>query len=345
MPMTRPHVQLTTPNQAPVLRQHLMATLPHFQNLPGLVGITLNGGLSRGYGDELSEIDVTIYLTATAYATWQRTPSPFATGITRLDHQLYDLKVADYDAEAAQAWSSDACWDASYAEILHDPDGRIAELYAAKLATPPAPAQADGLMMSCWWYFRLAGDIWIHRGDPVQGHHTFNQAIIPLVKALFIANGEWLPHDKWLLHMSRTLAWQPAQWPERLQQALSTGDFSPESLRRRQQIIHELWNELDRYLIDRYWPGLPVQVMQRAFYHLLETLNQQGVMSRAAWEAAGGRALFQVDPFHQIVTVDEKTITLDRERLCQLDPATMYAWHFAVAAALRDQLTNRTGGA
>lgn len=331
----RPHVRLATVNQCAALRQHLSMTLPRFQRLPGVVGITLNGGLSRGYGDHLSEIDVTIYLTAAAYAAWQTSQSPIATGITVLDGQLYDIKVADYSAEAAQPWSSDACWDASYAEILHDPLGQIAELYAAKLASPPTPDQAGGLMMSCWWYFRLAGDIWIHRGDGRQGHHIFNQAIIPLVKALFIANGEWIPHEKWLLHMSQTLAWQPHAWCERLQAALSTGDFSLDSLRQRQQVIGALWAEVDRYLIDRYWPGLPVHVMQQSFYTLLATLNQRGTMSRAEWEAAGGGTLFNVDPFHKIVMVNDEQVCLDRKRLLALDPATMYAWHFAVAAAGR----------
>jgi hypothetical protein len=318
------------------LRRHLATVLPTLQRLPGVVGITLNGGLARGYGDHLSEIDVTIYLTAAMYAAWQCGQSPIATGITVIDGQLYDLKMLDYAAAMAQAWSDDTMWDGSYAEILYDPEGLLAQLHAAKVTAPPAPETAGGLMMSCWWYFRLAGDIWIYRGDPLQGHHMLNQAIIPLVKALFVANGEWIPHEKWLLHMSRTLAWQPPQWTERLPRALSTGDFSITSLQQRQQMIEALWTELDCYLVQRYWPDLPVHVMQRSFYTLFEQLNRQGCMSRAAWTAAGGDALFNVDPFHKVVTVDEEWITLDRQRLLDLNPTTMYAWHFAVAAAVRN---------
>lgn len=331
----RPHPQIAAANQRETLYAHLLATLPRLQQLPGVIGITLNGGLSRGFGDHLSEIDVTLYLTTATYSTWQKQQSLLATGITVLNGQLYDIKLVDFAAEVEQPWSDDACWDASYAEILYDPDQKIEALYAQKLAKPPSPEQAGGLMMSCWWHFRLAGDIWIHRGDPLQGHHTFNQAVIPLVKALFIANQEWIPHDKWLLHMSRTLAWQPQQWPQRLQQALSTGDFQLDSLRQRQQVIGELWVELDQYLIDHYWPGLPVHTMQRSFYFLLECLARNGVMSRAAWEAANGGSLFNVDPFHKLVTVDAETVRLDQERLLTLDPTALYEWHYAVAAAIR----------
>ena len=37
---------------------HLEKMLPEFEALPGVVGLTLNGGLSRGYADHLSKIKV-----------------------------------------------------------------------------------------------------------------------------------------------------------------------------------------------------------------------------------------------------------------------------------------------
>ncbi|MEZ4861923.1 MAG: hypothetical protein R3C14_11465 [Caldilineaceae bacterium] len=111
--MVRPHVQLTTTNHSAELRHHLRATLPMLQALPGVVGITLNGGLARGYGDHLSEIDVTIYLTPAHFAQWQRQQSPLALGITKIRGQLYDIKVVDLAAEQTTPWSDNALWDAS----------------------------------------------------------------------------------------------------------------------------------------------------------------------------------------------------------------------------------------
>ena len=337
----RPTVQLQTLNQVKELRAHLDTTLPTLQAHPGLLGITLNGGLSRGYGDQLSEIDVTLYLAPETFAQWQTAQSPFAQGITKLDGQLYDIKVVDFTAEQSKPWASDTLWDASYAEILYDPDQQLAPLFAERLAQRPPPDEAQGYLMSCWWYFQLAGDIWIHRGDVVQGHHLFNQAVVALLKALFIANGEWIPHEKWLFHLSRTLAWTPEQWPERLQAAMNTGDFTIDSLRRRQGVIAALWTELDTYLIERYWPDLPVHVMQKSFYTLLQQLNQAGSLSHEAWTAASGHSLFNLDPFHKIVTVDEQGVHLQRERLLALQPEAIYAWHFAVAEAVRSSMTTR----
>lgn len=338
----RPTVQLQTPNHVKELRAHLYTRLPTLQALPGVVGITLNGGLSRGYGDQLSEIDVTLYLTSATFAQWQTEQSPFAQGITKLDGQLYDLKVVDFTTEQSKPWASDTLWDASYAEILYDPEQQLTTLFAERLAHRPTPDDAQGHMMSCWWYFQLAGDIWIHRGDVLQGHHLFNQAVVALLKALFIANGEWVPHEKWLFHLSRTLAWTPKEWPEQLQAAMSTGDFTIDSLCNRQRVIAALWADVDTYLIARYWPDLPVHVMQKSFYTVLQQLSQAGTLSHEAWAAAGGHTFFNLDPFHKIVTVDEQGIHLQRERLFALQPEAIYAWHFAVAEAVRSGTTMRS---
>ena len=69
--MNRPYVQIESENKNATLRRHLKKMLPEFKALPGVVGLTLNGGLSRGYADHLSEIDVTIYLTSEAFMDWQ----------------------------------------------------------------------------------------------------------------------------------------------------------------------------------------------------------------------------------------------------------------------------------
>ena len=55
--MNRPHVQIESENNISMLRHYLEKMLPEFEALPGVMGLTLNDGLSRGYADHLSEID------------------------------------------------------------------------------------------------------------------------------------------------------------------------------------------------------------------------------------------------------------------------------------------------
>jgi hypothetical protein len=265
MNIQRPHVQLQTKNEIEQFKLHLAAVSNMLMAKPGVIGITLNGGMSRGYADHLSEIDITLYLESATYQVWQAGNSPVPYGICVVEDMLYDVKVVDFKTEQVRAWESDALWDASYAKILYDPDDRIAQLLRGKLATFPRPQEAERELFSCWWYFQLAGDIWIHRGDALQGHFMFNQAVVSLIKALFIANGEFVPHEKWLVHMSRTLTWTPEDWEERLGQAMFTGKLTTRGLRQRQAVIEELWSDVDDH-IRLQFPDLPVFVMQKTLY-------------------------------------------------------------------------------
>lgn len=330
--MPRPSVCVQSENQIAALRQRLAALLPELVALPGVLGIVLGGGMSRGYADHLSEIDLTLYLTSDAYRRWMGGHAPLPQGIAVLGGALCDIRLADLDAERAAAWSDDALWDASYAEVLHDPQGLVAQLLSAKLATHPRPEDAEGPLFSCWWYFRLAGDIWLHRGDVPQGHHMLGQAVVMLTKALFLANGERVPHEKWLLHMSRSLPWLPARWPERLAAAMATGDMGLAGLRQRQAAIQSLWEEVDAFARG----ALPVPMMQRTFYRLLLLLAERGALPLAEWQRHADRSLLSSEPFHSLVRVEGDMVALDRDLLRQIGPDAMYAWHYQVVRAVAD---------
>jgi len=332
--MTRPYVQIDAVNQLSSFRGHLDALLPRFITFQGVVGITLNGGLSRGYADHLSEIDVTFFLTPEAFQAWQSGKAPIAVGITMLKEQMYDIKPVNYEAELTRTWDDVSLWDASYAEILYDPNNLLHELYSTKLGNIPDPSSAEGLMMSCWWYFELAGEIWIHRGDALQGHHILNQAVSVLVQALFVANREYIPHEKWLLHLSRSLEWRPAEWERRLREAMSTGALMVETLRERQAVIRGLWEEIDHHIIEKYYPHLPVHVMQKTVFDQLKLLFDKGSMTVAEWKARTGRDVPNGDPFYQVIRLENGLIILDREALLGIGAEDMYAWHRAVLQAV-----------
>src|SRR5690242_3506549 len=99
--MDRPHVQIQTPNLLPQLRQHLARMLPGLQALPGVIGITLSGGLSRGYADHLPEIDLTLYLDVSTWAAWQCDLAPITLGITVIIE--IKARIRDFDGLRSQA--------------------------------------------------------------------------------------------------------------------------------------------------------------------------------------------------------------------------------------------------
>lgn len=338
--MPRPSVSIHAPNQLHVLRAHLDQKLPQFSAWPGVIGITLNGGLSRGYADHLSEIDVTFFLTPDAYHHWQAGHAPLGTGIQMIDGVLYDLKPLNLEDERARDWEMVTLWDSSYAEILHDPTGAIAALFAEKLATCPTPHDSGGPLFAAWWYFELAGNIWIHRGDPLQGHMMLTQAVVELVKALFLANSEYVPHEKWLIHLSRTLAWTPPDWEGRLTSALC--DLAPtvDGLCQRQRLIASLWHDIDRHLIDLCLTGYPPELhfSHQYFYHLLVWLIENSPAHVADWQHRAGLEMLNNAPFNTCVRLEDEQIILDRDRLVNMTASDVYAWHYAIVEAGRKRL-------
>lgn len=335
--MTRPYVTVTADNKLHALLRHLEEVLPGFSALPGVTGITLNGGLSRGYADHLSEIDLTFYLDCETSRKWKEKKAPIPSGIVKFDSVLYDIKIINYDEEHVRSYGESELWDLSYAQILYDPHEKIRDLFLKKLRSEPDISIAAEYLWEAYWYFKLTGDIWIHREDPLQGHFVLNESVKALVKALFAVNKERIPHDKWLIHMSYTLDWTPENWKEKLTESMSMKDSSMDGLRSRQQVIENLWREMDSYLINTCYPTYNISSTQISFYSLLKLLVQKRSMSILEWSEIADLSELNTDPFHKIIEISEDMITLNLESFLSLSREDIYSWHFEVVeSVIRD---------
>lgn len=311
--MNRPYVNLKSENTMEKMLKSLDTTLAMFTALDGVVGVTLNGGLSRGYGDHLSEIDIVIYLHEEQYSQYKNGLYPFALGITMIDGSLYDIKTVSYEQELRRDYESVALWDLSYAKILYDPKGAVQKLMKEKLSVPVDIAQAGGLLWSAYWSYKLAGNIWIHRQDGLQGHLTLSNAINPLLSALFIANREYVPHEKWLVHMSKTLPWKPEDWESRLAGAMSTGDFSIESLVRRQNNIEGIWQDINRKLCELSEFHGDLDYSQKGNFDMIVNLMKEREYTLAQWEALCSLDSLNYEPMHSIFKRVGDKIILDEK--------------------------------
>ena len=331
--MQRPFVNITSKGNMEELLNELHRNMDKFLAFGQVVGIILNGGLAREYADHLSEIDLIIFLTNEQYLEYRTAKTPVPIGITMIDGYLYDIKIENYDNALTRQLSMVALWDLSYAKIVYDPEHKLADLIKNKLSHPIATSQAGGLLFDAWWNFRLAGDIWIHRNDVGQGHYVLNNAIKPLISALFIANHEYIPHDKWLVHMSKTLAWKPDNWDYKLTEALSTGKFDLSSLIVRQEAIAELWSAIDYRLREQ--GGLEISFMQKYFYETLRFLIEKGKMSIADWEQVSNMDMLNSQPFHDVTHIDDGIIFFDVDRFIAIQPNDMYSWFYEVVDSVR----------
>lgn len=332
--MSRPYVTISINNQIHELLDHLESVIPKFKSLPGVIGITLNGGLSRGFADHLSEIDITFYLECESFKTWQTKKAPIPLGIVKLDNMLYDIKIIKFEGEYNRKYCDIELWDLSYAKILFDPDNKISELFKKKLSTRPDVSEAVNLLWESYWNFKLAGDIWINRGDALQGHFMLNESIKPLIKALFFVNKEHIPHEKWITHMSYTLNWTPNNWKERLIEAMNTENFTVEGLTHRQLAIKSLWNEIDNFIKDECYPGFNLACHQKSFYDLLKYLVKRENISIDEWGKMSNLSILNMDPFHMITEIHEDRIILNKERLLSIKTEDLYSWHYEIVRSV-----------
>jgi hypothetical protein len=332
---SRPYVSIPGESCLDELRNALDKNMDKMKEFDGIAGIMLDGGMSRGYADYLSEIDVVIFLHDSAFKSYKARKTPVSLGITVLDNYLYDVKTVNYEEELERDYDSTALWDLSYAEIIYDNNGELKKLFAEKLEKESEACQAEGLMFEVWWNYKLAGDIWIHRKDVLQGHYCLNNAVKPLISSLFIANREYIPHDKWLIHMSRTLAWQPDHYEELLKEILTTGEMDLESLCKRQQSIDRLWNAIDAQLCREINFDTGLKLMHRGVYQNLKKAVDKGEFTIEEWNEFSSISALNYEPLFSIAEVEGGRVIINKDKLVAVTKKDMYRWFFDIVDAVR----------
>ncbi len=322
----RPTVSITKNSCLDEFLNVLNKNMDKLKEFDQIAGIMLDGGMSRGYADYLSEIDVVIFLHDTAYRSYQEKKTPISLGITMLDGYLFDIKTLNYEEELQREYDSVSLWDLSYAKIIHDNNGELKRLFDNKLDRNAEEDQAEGLLFNAWWSFKLAGDIWIHREDAIQGHYCLNNAIKPLISSLFIANREYVPHDKWLIHMSRSLEWKPDRYDELLKEIMDTGDMSIESLSKRQQSFENLWNRIDTHICDILDFNNGLKLMQKSLYQTLKTAVEQGEFTIEEWNKFNSLTALNYEPLFSIAELIEGKVMIDKKKMDAIGEKDMYDW-------------------
>ncbi|MGA9349567.1 MAG: DUF4037 domain-containing protein [Anaerolineae bacterium] len=121
-------------------------------------------------------------------------------------------------------WEHGKRWDRSYAVILHDPQRLMQEMLARKAVLTEEEKQrltSHHLILYGEYFCNLVVPSWLHRGDLLAAHHCLNTALDSLIKAVFLANDELIPFEKWTLNLSYTLPWTPQGWRERVGRAIT----------------------------------------------------------------------------------------------------------------------------
>ena len=278
--MTRPQPTITSQNQCDAFREKAKGFAERFAACEGVVGVLLTGGAARGYADRYSELDLAVYLTQPHFDDWTRYgEAPFPEGDSWQEGWHVDFDYSCYEDEMAAEWEHGKRWDHSYAVVLYDPQGLMREMLEKKAVL--TPEEKDRLTMRHLvlygeYFCDLVTPSWLHRGDVLAAHHGLNTALDSLIRAVFLANDELIPFEKWTLNLSYTLAWAPPGWREKVEQALLVREISPADVERRRALIGDLLAACKGRLVTTTAEGL--DAIEARKLEMLRHLRERGAM-------------------------------------------------------------------
>jgi hypothetical protein len=211
----------------------------------GVVGITLAGGLSRGYGDDLSEIDLNVYLDDDFYQEWKVGMGPILYGNGLWNDLWVDIKFFSYEKEWSEDWNLTKKWDTSYNIILFDPEDKIEKLLSIKdiFTSKEKINYALKFFEHCEYFGDSATLQWIYRGDPLAASQLINLGVSSLIGMIFVANEEYPPYQKWALNYSYSLQWLPKNWKERISKVLLSKELTLNEVKKRHRVFVRLYKD------------------------------------------------------------------------------------------------------
>ncbi|MFX1419923.1 MAG: nucleotidyltransferase domain-containing protein [Promethearchaeota archaeon] len=211
----------------------------------GIVGITLCGGLSRGYADELSEIDLNIYLEDNVYNDWIIGMGPVPHGDALWKGNYVDIDFFSFEKEKIEEWGLIKKWDASYNVILFDPEAKIEALFNKKdvFSSQEKFHCLSKSFEKCMYIGSLVSLQWINRGDPIAANQLISNALSGLIDLVFLANDEYPPYEKWALNYSYSLKWLPQDWRKRISEIILTKELSIKEAERRRDLFIKLYKD------------------------------------------------------------------------------------------------------
>jgi predicted nucleotidyltransferase len=218
----------------------------------GICGIVFAGGLTRGFADKYSDVDIIVLLSARNERLRKKIQKIGSNAKARFGVDV-DLEVHFFEDFENWKWSETTKWDFSHSQVVFDPDKRVQTLFNKKLRVSKQfwlkriVICAEHLKWYCCPPKGEVGTIaeaWIDRGDMVSAHFCLDYALGLMIRILYALNREFLPSPKWKIFYSYNLKWLPSSYNELIVEALIVRNLSKHDLDRRLEAIRGLWSDV-----------------------------------------------------------------------------------------------------
>lgn len=276
----------------------------------GIEAVMLTGGVARGYADEMSELDLTLFLEPATFRHWvELCQAPFPEGDNFVGSLYVDLEYSTIERERRETWSPLKVWDRSFARVLHDRAGRLTALLREKARAEPGPWSLHEDAIEADWFWEMALD-WIWRTDVVAAHHLLNRSFDLFLSLLFRAQGQLVPFDKWTFHLSRSLRTLPPNYEKEVRGWLAVRAFTRSDIERRVRHAKRMltwWKET----FSEAW-------LRSRTRNAIELLRKGPVDLRAFEQQIGSRSLLSF-PLRAITAIERR----DGRWIARLDEARL----------------------
>ena len=316
----RPHGRVPKDNDYTEMYANAQEYAEKLSKHPEVIGVTLTGGLSRGYGDELSEIDLNIYMTPEACREWSIGKGPIPHGDHMGNKYHMDVSFLDYSRESGKDWGLPKKWDASYAKILYDPEKKIKALLDSKdvFTAEDKYGLALGNYLDCVYFGGIVVRQWSLRDDPLVANQMISKAIPSLCNLLFLANDEYPPFEKWLINYSYNLQWKPEEWEKKLNEITLIKEITFDEATRRSRLLLSLYHTVWARIVgeeQRDTGLLELDALETLEYVIQKTPTVEEFASRYSPDQLGYEVLYKLA---EIETQDgEERIVFNREKFIQ----------------------------
>jgi len=319
--VTRPTPTISSPNEYEAFFRQAQEFASRMAGFEGVVGVLLTGGVARGYADRFSELDLAVYLARPCFEAWTRRGlAPFPEGDSCLDGWHVDFDYFCYEDESQAEWEHVKRWDRSYAAVLYDPQGLMREMLARQAILAAEEKQrltSRHLILYGDYFCTIVVPAWLHRGDLLAAHHCLNTALDSLIKAVYLANDELVPFDKWTLNLSYTLPWTPTNWRLRIEQALLVREVSRPEVERRCALLRDLFAECKQRLVGGKAEGL--EAIEARKLEILRYVRERGTVRAAAFDQRFGLRVCIQSPLFYLLRREtregEEWLAFDEGRL------------------------------
>jgi len=216
----------------------------------GVAGIFYIGGLTRGFADRHSDIDMIVLLADKDERLRKKLRQIGSEEQKRTGIDI-DLEIHFFDDFSKRKWAELNKWDFSHAKIVFDPDGNVEKLFQEKLKVSRdfwlkrIVVFGEYLKWYCCPPEKGVGtmvEAWVDRGDLASAHYCLSYSLDVLVKAIYALNKEFVPAQKWRIFYSYDLKWLPRGYEALLREATMVRSLTGRDLCRRLKAVRKMWS-------------------------------------------------------------------------------------------------------